>query len=38
MPLPHSRGRTMKTIPDFAVLKARLMGEIREEARKAAAA
>ncbi len=28
----------MKTTPDFAALKARLMGEIREEVRKAASA
>ncbi|CAH0312287.1 ABC transporter ATP-binding protein [Roseomonas sp. CECT 9278] len=36
--LPHPRDWTMKTTPGFAALKARLMGEIREEVRKAAAA
>ena len=38
VPLPHPRDWTMKTSPDFAALKARLMGEIREEVRKAAMA
>ena len=37
VPLPHPRDWTMKTTPDFAALKARLMGEIRDEVRKAAA-
>ena len=36
VPLPYPRDWTMKTTPDFATLKARLMGEIREEVRKAA--
>jgi ABC-type nitrate/sulfonate/bicarbonate transport system ATPase subunit len=38
VPLPYPRDWTMKTTPDFAALKARLMGEIREEVRKAAVA
>ncbi len=38
VPLPYPREWTVKTSPDFAALKARLMGEIREEVRKAAAA
>ncbi|MEO3475623.1 ABC transporter ATP-binding protein [Roseomonas sp. CAU 1739] len=38
VPLPYPRDWTMKTTPDFAALKARLMGEIREEVRKAAMA
>ncbi|HWT09544.1 MAG TPA: ABC transporter ATP-binding protein [Roseomonas sp.] len=38
IPLPHPREWTLKTTPDFATLKARLMGEIREEVRKAAMA
>ncbi|BDG74223.1 ABC transporter ATP-binding protein [Roseomonas fluvialis] len=38
VPLPHPRDWTMKTSPDFAALKARLMGEIRDEVRRAAAA
>jgi ABC-type nitrate/sulfonate/bicarbonate transport system ATPase subunit len=37
VPLPYPREWTVKTSPDFAALKARLMGEIREEVRKAAA-
>ena len=36
VPLPYPRDWTMKTTPEFASLKARLMGEIREEVRKAA--
>ena len=36
--LPYPRDWTMKTTPAFATLKARLMGEIREEVRKAAMA
>jgi ABC-type nitrate/sulfonate/bicarbonate transport system ATPase subunit len=36
VPLPYPRDWTMKTTPEFAALKARLMGEIREEVRKAA--
>ncbi|RYI88131.1 MAG: ABC transporter ATP-binding protein, partial [Acetobacteraceae bacterium] len=32
------RDWTVKTTPEFAVLKARLMGEIREEVRKSIAA
>ena len=38
VPLPYPRDWTMKTTPEFAALKARLMGEIREEVRKAAMA
>jgi ABC-type nitrate/sulfonate/bicarbonate transport system ATPase subunit len=38
IPLPYPRDWTMKTAPAFATLKARLMGEIREEVRKAAIA
>jgi ABC-type nitrate/sulfonate/bicarbonate transport system ATPase subunit len=38
VPLPYPRDWTMKTTAEFAVLKARLMGEIREEVRKAAMA
>lgn len=38
VPLPYPRDWTMKTTPGFAALKARLMGEIREEVRKAAVA
>ena len=38
VPLPYPRDWTMKTTPDFGALKARLMGEIREEVRKAIAA
>ena len=38
MPLPYPRDWTMKTTAEFAALKARLMGEIREEVRKAALA
>ncbi len=38
VPLPYPREWTVKTSPDFAALKARLMSEIREEVRKAAAA
>ena len=38
VPLPHPRDWTVKTTPDFAALKARLMAEIREEVRKAATA
>ncbi|WP_431281564.1 ABC transporter ATP-binding protein [Humitalea sp. 24SJ18S-53] len=37
VPLPYPRDWTVKTSPEFASLKARLMGEIREEVRKAAA-
>jgi ABC-type nitrate/sulfonate/bicarbonate transport system ATPase subunit len=36
VPLPYPRDWTMKTTPEFAALKALLMGEIREEVRKAA--
>ena len=35
--LPHPREWTIKTSPDFAALKGRLMGEIREEVIRAAA-
>jgi ABC-type nitrate/sulfonate/bicarbonate transport system ATPase subunit len=38
VPLPYPREWTVKTTPGFAGLKAMLMGEIREEVRKAAAA
>ncbi|MBK1661690.1 ABC transporter ATP-binding protein [Paracraurococcus ruber] len=38
VPLPHPRDWTVKTTPGFAALKARLMAEIREEVRRAAAA
>ena len=38
VPLAYPRDWTMKTTPEFAALKARLMGEIREEVRKAATA
>jgi ABC-type nitrate/sulfonate/bicarbonate transport system ATPase subunit len=38
VPLPYPRDWTMKTTPEFGALKARLMGEIREEVRKAIAA
>jgi ABC-type nitrate/sulfonate/bicarbonate transport system ATPase subunit len=38
VPLPHPREWTVKTTPEFAALKGRLMAEIREEVRKAAAA
>jgi ABC-type nitrate/sulfonate/bicarbonate transport system ATPase subunit len=38
VPLPYPREWTVKTTPEFAALKARLMGEIRDEVRKAAAA
>ena len=38
VPLPYPRDWTMKTTTEFAALKARLMGEIREEVRKAAMA
>ncbi|MBR0649778.1 ABC transporter ATP-binding protein [Roseomonas terrae] len=38
VPLSYPRDWTMKTTPDFATLKARLMGEIRDEVRKAAMA
>ena len=38
VPLPYPRDWRMKTGPDFADLKATLMGEIREEVRKAASA
>ena len=38
VPLPYPRDWTVKTTPVFAELKARLMGEIREEVRKAALA
>ena len=37
IPLPWPRPYTIKTTPEFAALKARLMEEIREEVRKAAA-
>jgi ABC-type nitrate/sulfonate/bicarbonate transport system ATPase subunit len=36
VPLPHPRDYLMKTSPEFAQLKARLMEEIRIEVRKAA--
>ena len=36
VPLAHPRDWRMKTSPGFAALKERLMGEIREEVRKAA--
>ena len=36
VPLPYPREWTVKTTPEFASLKARLMGEIREEVRRAA--
>ncbi|MCO6415389.1 ABC transporter ATP-binding protein [Siccirubricoccus sp. KC 17139] len=35
--LPYPREWTVKTTPEFGALKARLMGEIREEVRRAAA-
>ena len=38
VPLPYPREWTVKTTPEFAALKARLMAEIREEVRLAAAA
>ena len=38
VPLPYPRDWTVKTTPEFGALKARLMGEIREEVRKAATA
>jgi len=38
VPLPYPRDWTMKTTPEFGALKARLMGEIREEVRKSIAA
>jgi len=38
VPLGYPRDWTMKTTPEFGTLKAQLMGEIREEVRKAAAA
>ncbi|HWL81537.1 MAG TPA: ABC transporter ATP-binding protein [Roseomonas sp.] len=38
VPLPYPRDWTVKTAPEFGALKARLMGEIREEVRKAALA
>jgi len=38
VPLPYPRDWTVKTAPDFAVLKARLMAEIREEVRRSAIA
>jgi ABC-type nitrate/sulfonate/bicarbonate transport system ATPase subunit len=38
VPLPHPREWTVKTTPEYAALKGRLMAEIREEVRKAAAA
>jgi len=34
VPLPHPREWTVKTTPEFVVLKARLMAEIRDEVRK----
>jgi len=34
VPLPYPREWTVKTTPDFAALKARLMGDIRDEVRK----
>ncbi|MDO9709688.1 ABC transporter ATP-binding protein [Paracraurococcus lichenis] len=37
VPLPYPREWTVKTTPDFAALKARLMAEIRDEVRRAAA-
>ncbi len=37
VPLPYPRDWQMKTSPEFGALKARLMGEIREEVRKAIA-
>ncbi len=37
VPLPYPREWTLKTTPEFAQLKARLMAEIREEVRRAAA-
>jgi ABC-type nitrate/sulfonate/bicarbonate transport system ATPase subunit len=36
VPLPYPRDWTVKTSPEFAALKARLMGEIRDEVRRAA--
>jgi ABC-type nitrate/sulfonate/bicarbonate transport system ATPase subunit len=36
VPLPYPREWLVKTSPEFAALKARLMGEIREEVRRAA--
>jgi ABC-type nitrate/sulfonate/bicarbonate transport system ATPase subunit len=36
VPLPYPRDWTVKTSPEFAALKARLMGEIRAEVRRAA--
>lgn len=38
VPLPCPRRWLVKTAPDFGALKARLMGEIREEVRRAATA
>ena len=38
MPLPYPREWRVKTTPEFAALKARLMAEIREEVRRAAMA
>ena len=38
VPLPYPRAWTVKTAPEFGALKARLMAEIREEVREAAAA
>jgi ABC-type nitrate/sulfonate/bicarbonate transport system ATPase subunit len=38
VPLPYPRDWTVKTTPEFGALKGRLMAEIREEVRKAAAA
>jgi ABC-type nitrate/sulfonate/bicarbonate transport system ATPase subunit len=38
VPLPYPREWTVKTTPEFGALKARLMAEIREEVRRAAAA
>ena len=36
VPLPYPREWTVKTTPEFTAMKMRLMGEIREEVRKAA--
>ncbi len=38
VPLPYPRDWTVKTSPEFAALKGQLMGAIRDEVRKAAAA
>lgn len=38
MSLPYPREETVRTTPAFGALKARLMAEIREEARKDAVA